>query len=143
MNSVQWYKVLLKRKHEQKRKVKLISTSGLDKTIAVVLPDTKKELELKRRRELYKKNKDRINLLRRKLYVKNRDKILEQCKERYRMNKGKIDTNKWYHNNPDKVKAYRNRPDVKARRREYKRKWYQENKKLNQKGLKARTRNNE
>ena len=39
MNNVEWYKALLKKKaNADLKKVKLLSTSRLDETIAVVLP---------------------------------------------------------------------------------------------------------
>ena len=81
MNNVEWYKALLKKKaNADLKKVKLLSTSRLDETIAVVLP---------------KKNKS-----------KNRKQYLSEYRQRPKIKKHHRQyVRDWSRKNPDKVKA--------------------------------------
>ena len=81
MNNVEWYKALLKKKaNADLKKVKLLSTSTLDETIAVVLP---------------KKDKN-----------KNRKQYLSEYRQRPQIKKHHRQyVRDWSRKNPDKVKA--------------------------------------
>jgi hypothetical protein len=86
MNSVEWYKVLLKKKAKADlKKVKLLSTSGLDETIAIVLPAKDKPTK--------DKNKGRKQYFRQ---YRQRPEIKKHHKKYVR---------DWNRRNPDKVKA--------------------------------------
>ena len=81
MNNVEWYKALLKKKaNADLKKVKLLSTSRLDETIAVVLP---------------KKDKN-----------KNRKQYLSEYRQRPQIKKHHRQyVRDWSRRNPDKVKT--------------------------------------
>jgi len=81
MNNVEWYKALLKKKAKADlKKVKLLSTSGLDETIAIVLPKKDKN---KRRKQYLREYRQRPQIKKHhRQYVKD-----------------------WCRRNPDKVKV--------------------------------------
>lgn len=99
MDNVEWYKALLKKKAKADlKKVKLLSTSGLDETIAVVLP--KKD-----------KNKGRN---------KGKKQYLREYRQRPQIKKHHRQYVKdWGRRNPDKVKAIvkRHKDKVKSQKR--------------------------
>ena len=103
MDNVEWYKALLKKKAKADlKKVKLLSTSGLDETIAVVLP--KKD-----------KNKGRN-----KGRNKGKKQYLREYRQRPQIKKHHRQYVKdWGRRNPDKVKAIvkRHKDKVKSQKR--------------------------
>lgn len=96
MDNVEWYKALLKKKAEADlKKVKLLSTSGLDETIAVVLPN---------------KDKNKGSNEGKKQYLREYHQR-PQIKKHHRQY-----VKDWSRRNPDKVKAIMKRHNDKVKK---------------------------